>query len=228
MQVPSEAMGIPMIHADAQLGQKSSTESSDLQVLLNRRTEIEAALDSYGAILDRNGIDMRSPLITAEGYPRSDIDVANVRIARTAIIRLKNDYKDLERQIETAVHEAFKNGTPLKIERGFTPVSQRQEVSAALSAAFCYIASVVVGSPADTAGLQKDDKIITFGTTTLANNDRLRGLALEVNRAVAQNLVIKVTLVRNTDGRSSTLTKDLKPNTEWGGRGAVGAHFMPV
>ena len=104
---------------------------SDLQALLNKRTEIETSLDEYSAVLDRNRIDLNTPLITIEGYPRADIDVANVRIARAAIIRLRNDYKALERQIEQAVHEAFKNGEPLKIERVRGAAASSQQVASA-------------------------------------------------------------------------------------------------
>ncbi|CCG82709.1 Putative uncharacterized protein [Taphrina deformans PYCC 5710] len=222
-------MGIPMIHA-RQPDHESTTPSGsqDLQALLDRRKEIEGALDEYGAILDRNHTDLTAPLISPDGFPRSDIDVANVRIARTAIIRLKNDYRALEKQIEAAVHEAFKSGKPLNIERSSARLSSTQTASAGSEAAFCYVNNVVDGSPAASAGLLKDDKIVKFGSTTLTNHDRLSGLAREVQQAVSRDLTIKVTFCRTTVDGTCLLTKDLKPNTSWGGRGAVGAHFMPL
>jgi hypothetical protein len=36
---------------------------------------------------------MTSPLVDPEGFPRADIDVYTVRLARTAIVRLRNDHR---------------------------------------------------------------------------------------------------------------------------------------
>lgn len=37
--------------------------------------------------------DMNTSLLTLDGYPRSDIDVVQVRLCRSKIIKLQNDYK---------------------------------------------------------------------------------------------------------------------------------------
>lgn len=37
--------------------------------------------------------DMETPLVTGDGYPRSDIDVVQVRLCRVKIIKLQNDYR---------------------------------------------------------------------------------------------------------------------------------------
>jgi 26S proteasome non-ATPase regulatory subunit 9 len=37
--------------------------------------------------------NMETPLLTLDGFPRSDIDVAAIRICRAKIIKLQNDYK---------------------------------------------------------------------------------------------------------------------------------------
>lgn len=223
-------MGIPVIHTDlpSSFELQQQQQQSDLQTLLNHRTYLEAELDRFGATLDANHVSMSTPLVSQDGYPRSDIDVANVRIARTAIIRLKNDYKALEKQIETAVHEAFKNGTPLKIQRETGGLSARQNASAAQEAAFCIVNSIAENSPAQIAGLLKDDKVVKFGQTTITNHDKLQGLAREVQTAVNESRPISVTIVRVQNGGNVILVKDLLPSTNWGGRGAVGAHFLPL
>lgn len=220
-------MGMPMIHSDLPSAQLPHS-SQDLQSLLDSRTKIEKSLDEYSAVLDRNHIDLTTPLITPDGFPRADIDVANVRIARAAIIRLRNDYKALEKQIEAAVHEAFKNGTPLKMDRSGGAAGRSQTASAADDVAFCFINSVAAGSPAESAGLQKNDKIVTFGPVNTTNHDKLQGLAREVQRAVAENSTISLTISREEGGAIVVLKKELQPRTNWGGRGAVGAHFLPI
>lgn len=47
---------------------------------------------------------MTTPLVTSDGFPRSDIDVAQIRSVRTQIIRLKNDLKTAMKDIETQLH----------------------------------------------------------------------------------------------------------------------------
>lgn len=49
-------------------------------------------------------VDMNTPLVTPDGFPRSDIDVAQVRSVRTQIIRRKNDLKDVMKQLEKEMH----------------------------------------------------------------------------------------------------------------------------
>lgn len=220
-------MGIPMIHANIPENQ-TQTYTDDLHSLLEARQKIEHELDTYAAVLDRNHIDLTSPLITQDGFPRSDIDVANVRIARTAIIRLKNDHKEVETRIEAAVHEAFKNGTPLKGTHKDNDVGQLQTGGAAVDAAFCYINSVASGSPAETAGLRRNDKIVTFGPVNIVNHDKLQGLAREVSRAVIDAQSISLTLAREEGAAILVLKKSLQPRSDWGGRGVVGAHFLPI
>lgn len=43
---------------------------------------------------------MESPLVDADGFPRNDIDVYQVRHARHQIINLQNDLKALLKEIE--------------------------------------------------------------------------------------------------------------------------------
>lgn len=47
---------------------------------------------------------MNDPLVDADGYPRNDIDVHQVRNARHQIICLQNDVKSLLKQIEVGIH----------------------------------------------------------------------------------------------------------------------------
>lgn len=220
-------MGMPMVHTGLPTSE-TLEYSRNLQTLLHSRAKIEQSLDEYAAVLDRNHIDLTTPLITPDGYPRSDIDVASVRIARTAIIRLRNDYKAIEKQMESAVHEAFKNGTSIESERQAATPDNAQTAAAAVDAAFCFINSVASGSPAESAGFLKDDKIVTFGLINLTNHDKLQGLAREVQRALGQSRAIPVTITRQEQGLPVVLKKSLRPQNDWGGRGSVGAHFLPI
>ena len=48
---------------------------------------------------------MNGPIIDAEGFPRNDIDVYEVRRARQMIICLQNDHKGLMNEIEELLHQ---------------------------------------------------------------------------------------------------------------------------
>ena len=48
--------------------------------LMTRKDSIEAQIEHHISILRANNSTMQSPLVDAEGFPRSDIDVAAVRI----------------------------------------------------------------------------------------------------------------------------------------------------
>lgn len=48
---------------------------------------------------------MTGPLVDAEGFPRNDIDIYQVRQARQTIICLQNDHKELMNQIQTMLNQ---------------------------------------------------------------------------------------------------------------------------
>ncbi len=47
---------------------------------------------------------MDKPLVDAEGFPRSDIDVYQVREARNKVAHLRHDAVDILNQIEKSLH----------------------------------------------------------------------------------------------------------------------------
>lgn len=48
---------------------------------------------------------MKDPLVDKDDFPRNDIDVYAVRHARSNIIRLENDAKDLFKQMTAKLEE---------------------------------------------------------------------------------------------------------------------------
>ncbi|KAL7986659.1 hypothetical protein Chor_012942 [Crotalus horridus] len=60
---------------------------SDLQQLLKKKDEIEAQIKAYYEVLqDQKGVGMSEPLVDADGYPRADVDIYQVRTVRHNII----------------------------------------------------------------------------------------------------------------------------------------------
>ena len=152
----------PQIHAMEGLHTPSSSNraptslsppSAPLKVRLNsvlsRRSLVEAQLESNSSILKLNDSTMYTPLVDPQGFPRSDIDVAQVRTARVAIIRGRNDLKDLERELETLVREGLerKEGD---VEEDKVMEEEEKEKEEELKP-FAKVNSVAPNSPAQTA-----------------------------------------------------------------------------
>ena len=138
---------------------------------------------------------MNTSLLTFDGFPRADIDVAQIRTTRARIIRLKNDHKAVMSQLEIAVQEQFAagkaeeaasaNGIPLR--SGTAPSSSAAPV---VEPPFAKVNSVVPNSPAEQAGLCAGDKVVKFGWVNFTNHERLAKVALVVqqNEDVSQQV----------------------------------------
>jgi 26S proteasome non-ATPase regulatory subunit 9 len=158
---------------------------------------------------------MNTRLITPDGFPRADLDVAQsmckpargicalfsnnlaVRTTRSRIIYLRNDYKDLMNVIEKHIHEYFarqaENGTadePMTTigpSTSTAPSSSSPASSLPLGPAFAKVNSVVAGSPAESAGLKVGDEIRNFGYVNNTNHDGLKrvGECVQGNEGVS-------------------------------------------
>ena len=129
----------------------------------------------------QHGVDMNTNLLTPDGFPRSDLDVAQIRTTRSRIIHLRNDYKELMNLIEKRLHEHFASIKDDDEESAPIPTDQSaplpDSVPEVLEQPFAKVNSVVDDSPAATAGLKAGDLIRSFGYVNLSNHDNLRKVA---------------------------------------------------
>lgn len=178
---------------------------------------------------------MNTSLLTPDGFPRADLDVAQIRTTRTRIIYLRNDYKELMNVIEKAVHAHFeflqKNPLPQSSTTGAQTtngVNGTHEASPSQvpDAPFAKVNSVVEDSPAAQAGLKPQDLIRNFGYVNMRNHDGLKKVAECVQGNEGQNVLVKVSRGLGTDVQELSLT--LVPRKDWGGRGMLGCHVVPI
>jgi 26S proteasome non-ATPase regulatory subunit 9 len=185
----------------------------------------------------QHGVNMNTGLTTFDGFPRADIDVAQIRTTRARIIRLKNDHKALMAKLEEAVHEHFAAGKsaeslpPASTTRGSVaePASgsgpaagNAQSLTAAIEPPFARVNTVVPNSPADTAGMKAGDRVTRFGYVDWTNHERLGKVAQVVQNNENQTILVKVL----REGQMVRL--ELTPRRDWGGRGLLGCHLVPV
>ncbi|KAF4547128.1 26S proteasome regulatory subunit p27-like protein [Elsinoe fawcettii] len=210
--------------------------------LMNERDRVQSELFTLGAVLESHNVDMQTPLLTPDGYPRADIDVAQIRTTRARIIRLKNDYKWLMEKIEKGLEEHHanfanappaertSNGAATSAERtdSARPVGDIPGAAPTIEAPFAKVNSIARSSPAESAGLKVGDKVTKFGYVNWTNHDKLAKVAQVVQSNEGREITLKV--LRAEEGTAASVTVELKltPRHNWGGRGMLGCHLLPI
>ncbi|KAH7337002.1 hypothetical protein B0J17DRAFT_665794 [Rhizoctonia solani] len=205
--------------------------------LMAERDQVDQQLQAHISILSSHGVNMSTRLVDGQGFPRADIDIVTIRAARVRVIELRNDRVRLTNEIAQAlvdVHNAApQNSAGVKINgvNGISelspigtpePVAGTQNLSQPL-VPFARVDGVAPGSPAQQAGLQREDLILAFGSLTARSfsNSSLQPLAQLVTSHENRQLAVKV----RRDG--SEISLDFTPRSGWGGRGMLGCHIVP-
>ncbi|ORY15713.1 26S proteasome non-ATPase regulatory subunit 9 [Clohesyomyces aquaticus] len=207
-----------------------SKQQLTLMELIAEKDRVEAELKALGQVLDSHGVHMNTTLTTFDGFPRSDIDVAQIRTTRARIIRLKNDYKDLMNRIEKGLHEHHARAAEARNNPALSnaPALASGSASAALEAPFAKVNSVVAGSPAESAGLKVGDSITKFGWVDWTNHDKLGRVAEAVSQNEGLPITVKVLRPSASGGPADSVQMQLTPTRNWGGRGLLGCHLVPL
>ncbi|KAL2199241.1 hypothetical protein P885DRAFT_30863 [Corynascus similis CBS 632.67] len=199
--------------------------------LQRKKDVIEGELKALGGVLESHGVDMNTSLLTPDGFPRADIDVAQIRTTRARIIHLRNDWKDLMAIIEKRLHEHFASLEDTDDEPA-APVATdepvvRDSVPETLDRPFAKINTVADNSPAAAAGLRPGDLIRNFGYVNFENHDDLKKVAECVQGNEGQSILVKVSRSSGA-ARPQELRLTLTPRRNWGGRGMLGCHVLPL
>ncbi|KAF7563512.1 hypothetical protein G7046_g631 [Stylonectria norvegica] len=200
-------------------GNKGQVSFAQLQ---RQKDDVEAELKALGSVLDSHGVNMDTPLLTRDGFPRADLDVAQIRTTRARIIYLRNDYKDLMKVIERFLHDHFANVDETDTPAGGSSANGGPSIlpdsdPVPLDDVFATVRTVAPDSPAETAGLRPGDQIRTFGYVNKSNHDNLKRVSECVQGNEGQNIFIRVS--RLADGQRQELRLTLTPKKDWGGRG---------
>ncbi|KAH3907299.1 hypothetical protein HBH56_192940 [Parastagonospora nodorum] len=208
-----------------------SKDQLSLQELIAEKDRLETELKALGQVLDSHGVNMNTGLTTFDGFPRSDIDVPQIRTTRARIIRLKNDYKDLMSRIEKGLHEhhaRLAEQAQSDPEGAARAQASFEATPAALEAPFAKVNSVVADSPAELAGLRVGDTITKFGWVDWTNHERLSRVAEAVSQNEGLPIAVKALRPTASGGPAETVQMTLTPRRNWGGRGMLGCHLLPL
>ncbi|KAJ5930190.1 26S proteasome non-ATPase regulatory subunit 9 [Penicillium verhagenii] len=207
--------------------------------LMQEKEKIEEELKALSAVLTSHGVTMRSTLTTFDGYPRDDIDIPQVRITRVRMIHIQNDHKQIMTYLEKGLHAHFAqlqkaqataatNGTSVS-SHAPPPVLESSIADASvIGTPFAKVNSVESRSPADQAGLKAGDLVRAFGSVNWLNHERLSKVAEVVQQNEGRPVVIKVSRKEEGGLRTTEVELQLTPQRNWGGRGLLGCHLIPL
>jgi len=178
------------------------------------RDALLAEIGKSEAVLEQHGVGRAEALVDAAGFPRNDVDVHAVRIARSELARLENDYREVMVRMEHALHSLHSKPTD--------DTSQAPAASGAADRkAFAIIGEVTAGSPADTSGIMTDDQLLLFGSVSADNFQGMAGIATVVQHSVGKQVRV---MVRRGD---SLKLSGLTPR-KWAGQGLLGCQIIPL
>ncbi|RMJ27052.1 hypothetical protein PHISP_02061 [Aspergillus sp. HF37] len=207
-----------------------------MPALTHEKQRIEDELSALSGVLSSQGVNMNSSLTTFDGFPRDDIDVAQIRSTRVRIIHLRNDHKEVMNHLEESLHNHFANLAQNAASAGRDSNPQPPELAdnsmsgaGMLGTPFAKVNSVVSGSPADQAGLKAGDTVRNFGSVNWINHERLSKVAEAVQQNEGRPLTVKI--MRKEDsapGDTAEMDLQLIPRRDWGGRGLLGCHLVPL
>ncbi|KAL8723190.1 MAG: hypothetical protein Q9225_000456 [Loekoesia sp. 1 TL-2023] len=190
MGLPMDDIHTPTVASGPTSALASRSTKGDGEVSLLDLIAEKARLEEELKALSGHGVNMDTSLTTFDGYPRDDIDVAQIRTTRARIIRLRNDYKGLMSRVEHGLHSHHAQARNLAAMQSASASSnpstsatnQGTSRSGTLEAPFAKVNSVVAGSPAEDAGLRAGDEILHFGNVDWMNHEKLSKVAETVQR----------------------------------------------
>ncbi|KAM4616224.1 26S proteasome non-ATPase regulatory subunit 9 [Polymixia lowei] len=200
---------------------KSAITMDDVKNLIKKKDEVEEQIKAYYDVLEDQGVGTEGPLVDAEGFPRSDVNLYHIRTARHNISCLQNDHKAIMVEIEEALHELHAREKAKREQDEAEAQAEAMEQEVTLPTAFARVDAVTQGSPACRAGIGVGDEIIEFGSVNTGNFQNLQNIASVVQHSEGKPL--RVSVIRSGQRAQMSLTPQ-----RWSGRGLLGCSIVPI
>jgi 26S proteasome non-ATPase regulatory subunit 9 len=218
---------------------------ASIKKLMQKKDSIEEEINVLYEILNSPGangsppVGIKGKLVDDEGFPRADVDVHNILIMRNRFICLQNDHKAVMKDIAEALVALHSFSRPQASPEAVTvdepsatsiPLESKTDALESDSAlptptsGFAIVDELSDDSPAQEAGLQLGDELVSFGVLRTAAFG-LAPLATIVQRSVGQP--INVSVFRVVGEEKQLLQLSLVPHA-WSGRGLLGYPPLPL
>lgn len=180
-----------------------------IQEVMELKKLIEDELIAHVSDLESHGVDLETPLVTDDGFPRADIDVYQIRHLRRNINMLQNDLAEVLARAHILLSEHFERGISSRNDLG---VESR-------SASFAIFYEVNRGGPIGQAGIRDMDRLIAMDDIDASNHQKLTS----ISRHVAANEGKKIRVYIDRDGKRLEFT--VIPSRNWPGKGLLGCRL---
>ncbi|KAH3663429.1 hypothetical protein WICMUC_005955 [Wickerhamomyces mucosus] len=185
-----------------------SIKSFTFPQLSELKSQIELELNKLFQQLQNNNVTMDSSLITQDGFPRSDINIIEIRTLRILIIKLQNDLKEIIKELMEKLPLQFNsNSTNNKSNIPFAKFYQ-----------------IAPNSPAYNAGLQENDKLISIGNINVTNHDNLQNIIKLISSS--ENVPLSL-IIQRDESLNHPINLSLKPS-KWTGLGLLGCRLSQL
>ncbi|XP_031611254.1 26S proteasome non-ATPase regulatory subunit 9 [Oreochromis aureus] len=206
---------------DGNISGNSEITMGDVKNLIKKKDEIEEQIKAYYDVLQDQGVGVEDSLVDAEGYPRADVNLYQIRTARHNISCLQNDHKAIMAEIEEALHKLHAREKAKREQDEAEAQEEAMEHQVTLPPPFARVDAVTEGSPACGAGLRVGDELIEFGSVNTGNFQNLQNIASVVQHSEGKPL--RVSVIRAGQKVQMSLTPQ-----RWSGRGLLGCNIIPV
>lgn len=201
-------------------GATMTITANDVKNLIKKKDDIEEQIKAYYDVLDDQGVGEEGSLVDAEGFPRSDVNLYQIRTARHNISCLQNDHKAIMVDIEDALHKLHAREKS-KHEQDECQQAEAMEQDGPRPSPFARVDGVTQGSPACRAGIRVGDEVIEFGSVNTGNFQNLANIASVVQHSEGKPL--RVSVIRDDKPTQMSLTPQ-----KWSGRGLLGCNIVPI
>lgn len=207
------------------LDQVARLQELDLNQVTDLKRRVESELDKYTDMLANQNVDMYTSLVTADGYPRGDIDVLQIRLVRRNINMLRNDLNNIiERSFALlSTHFDHMNNLGRQNTGVLTAADNGSGSNLELKIPFALINEIDSNGPIAKAGVKNEDKLVMLGNVHAGNHMNLRSLQNEVIRNEDKEL--KLRILRN---EGDLIDLILTPSRSWSGRGLLGCRLQEL
>ncbi|KAL0223359.1 hypothetical protein P9112_002749 [Eukaryota sp. TZLM1-RC] len=197
---------------------------SNIHLVIQQRDEKEARIKQIINQLESKslggGVD--APLIDQDGYPRSDLDLYQVRSLRNELACLRTDVEHLDEQLYIALQTSLPPSSEA-ITNDTIPIDEEEE--SFHDPPLFKIGTVEPGSPAAACGLQDEDIVLKFGSLSYSSYLSYSSVVASVRDIVSNRVdkTIDVKVKRN----NRILDLVLRP-TKWEGGGFLGCQIKTI